>query len=98
MPCPFGKPHLSGGPPARDDVRGILLKRTSDPRIQALAPNPAASGRTRGTGRGQAFGVGPRYTAPPPIHRRGPALRARRTRHPTVARWADPYGARAAPG
>jgi len=24
-PCPFGKPHLEGGSPARDDVRGILL-------------------------------------------------------------------------
>jgi SRSO17 transposase len=27
-PCPFGKLHLSGVPPARDDVRGTLLKRS----------------------------------------------------------------------
>jgi len=77
--CPFGKPHLSGGPPARDDVRGIPLKRASDPRKQALAPKPGRQRANAGTGRGQAFGVGPRYTAPPPIHRRSPAPRARRT-------------------
>src|SRR5262249_337484 len=41
--CPSGKPHLSGGSRARDDRRGTVIQRTSDPRQPGRGPTCAAS-------------------------------------------------------
>ena len=57
-----------------------------------MASISVAGGRTRGTGCGQASGVRLQDSVPPAVPRRSPPPSAQRTRHPTVALWADSLG------